>query len=151
MVQSGLVRCNTATLDGTCTDGEVFVETYDSLGYRCTSGYTFTNNTEYDATTYRTSATGTTFHGQINGASRDASGFGLTQSTRGYTWGEATSGPTCPSPSKGTFALWQRYDSATGWAYVTSSTIYRNASGMTNSPCWATVSSVSSTGGYYVD
>jgi hypothetical protein len=153
-IESGLIRCNNWSIDnGMCTDGHAFVETYNGSGYACTQGYTFTNNTGYDATTYRNSATSTTFTGHINGATRQVSGFGLADWTKAETWGEANGlNNSCPSPSKGTFYSWERYDAVSGWSYASSSTIHRVASAdMNNPPCWGTVSSVSSIGDFYVD
>ena len=74
--------------------GQVFVERYNGTSYFCTPGYSFTNGIQYDATTYRSS--GTTFTGHIDGASNSQGGFGLTDHTQGYAWGEATGGSTCP-------------------------------------------------------
>lgn len=148
MVQSGLVRCSSAWLDnGMCTDGHTFVETENGSTYLCDQGYTFTNNTQYDATTYRQS--GTTFYGHINGAEKTLSGFGSTDDIRAYAWGEATgSSYTCPAPSKGTFTDWKRYDSSVGaWSYVTSSSAHHNSN---MGYCWHP-STVSSTGDFYVD
>jgi hypothetical protein len=151
-IESGLVRCNGANIDGTCADGHAFVETVANGNYSCTQGYSITNNTGYDATTYRTGSTSTTFHGHVNGANGDVGGFGLTDWIKGETWGEATGGSACPAPSKGTFLSWERYDTSTGWHYVTSSSIHRIVQGtMSGTPCWATVSTVSSTGDYVVD
>ena len=150
-IESGLVRCNGAAIDGTCPDGQVFVERYNGSSYYCTPGYSFDNNTQYDATTYRTGATSTTFTGHINGAQMSQAGFGLSDSVRGYAWGEATGASTCPSPSKGTFTNWKRYDTSAGWSYVTSSTTHRYASGQSGAPCWDTISSPASDGGFYVD
>lgn len=143
MVQSGVVRCNGINLASpACPGGTAFVETAVGSTYTCTAGHTFTNNTEYDATTYRTSSSGTTFHGHVNGADGDLGGMGLSHDIRAYAWGEATgTTSTCPSPSKGTFTLWKRYDTSSGWAFVTSSSEHNNNVGM-SSTCWPSISPV---------
>lgn len=151
-IESGLARCNNWTIDGTCTDGYSFVERYNGSSFYCTSGYSFTNNTAYDATTYRQSSTSTTFTGHVNGVTLTQSGFGLSDNVQGYAWGEATGGASCPSPSKGTFNIWERYDTSTGWHYVTSSTAFRHVDGtISGTPCWGTIAATSSDGGFYVD
>lgn len=154
-VESGIDRCNGINLDNntsSCPGGYAFVERYNGSNYYCDNGYAITNGIAYDATTYRTGVTSTTFHGHIDGAALDQGGFGLTDHIQGYTWGEATGGSnTCPSPAKGTFDSWERYDTATGWSLVTSSTTHRSGGGMSGAPCWATISAVDSTGGFYVD
>jgi hypothetical protein len=151
-VESGLLRCVNATLDGTCTSGKVFVERYNGSAYFCTPGYSFDNIYQYDATTYRISSTSTTFTGQINGATLSQSGFGVSDPIVGATWGEATSGTTtsCPSGLSGSFFLWEKYDTSTGWSYVTGSNVYRNAFNMSGSPCWDTITSTNSQGAYDV-
>lgn len=149
-IQSGLTRCNNATIDGTCPDGQTFVERYNGSSYYCTTGYSFTNNTQYDATTYRNSATSTTFTGHINGVTLTQAGFVLSDDTNAITWGEVTGGTTCPSPSRGTFYTWKKYDTSAGWTYVTGSSAYHNESGIPAAPCWA-ISATDSSGGYDVD
>lgn len=150
-LESGLVRCNNATIDGTCHNGYVFVERYDGSYYHCKQGYSFSNKYQYDATTYRKSPTSTTFHGHVNGASLDQGGFNLSYTTVARTWGEASGGSTCPAPSRGTFHIWKKYDTSGGWTYVTGSSRYRNHSGIPAAPCWATISATNSSGGYDVD
>lgn len=155
-IEAGIVRCNNAPgggLDsGACTDGHAFVERFDGANYFCNQGYTFTNNTAYDATTYRTGSTSTTFHGHVNGADLDQNGFGTSAATIGYAWAEATGiSSSCPSPSKGTFNIWKRYDTATGWHIVTNSSIHREHIGIPGAPCWPTVSGTNANGGFYVD
>lgn len=149
-IESGLVRCNGANIDGTCFDGHAFVERYNGTNYYCQQGYTFTNNTAYDATTYRQSSTSTTFTGHVNGASLTQAGFGLADEVRGIAWGEATGGTGCPSPSRGTFRSWKRYDTSSGWSLVTGSTVWTDHAGITGAPCWV-ASPVSATGEFDVD
>jgi hypothetical protein len=149
-LESGLVRCSSpATIDGSCPGGHTFVERWDGSNYRCVSGYSFTNGTEYDATTYRNS--GTQFLGSINGASNGQSGFGANDNIQGYAWGEASGGSTCPSPASGNFTTWQRYVFGVGWSDVTGSSIFRGVLGnMSGTPCWPTVSATDSSGGFGV-
>ncbi len=152
LVQSGVVRCKGIPLDSSaCPGGHAFVErAANASTYYCTAGYNFTKNTKYDATTYRTSATGSTFTGHINGASAQQSGMGVSDDIRAYAWGEATGNNySCPAPAKGTFALWKRYNTSSGWHYITNSSLHRVNSGMQGA-CWPTVSAVSS-GSFYVD
>lgn len=150
-LEAGLFRCSgTAELDGVCPGDHSFVERYNGSAYYCTTGYSFDNNTAYDATTYRTSSTSTTLTGHVNGASLDQAGFGLGDTTRAYAWGEATGGSSaCPAPSRGTFNVWQRYNTSNGWHYVTSNTVQRYYTGISG-PCW-TASATSSTGAFNVD
>lgn len=154
-VESGVLRCNGGTLDPTtsaCPGGYAYVERFNGTNFYCDSGYAITNGVAYDATTYRTGGSSTTFHGHIDGAAIDQAGFGLSDSVRGYAWGEATGGTKCPGASKGTFGSWERYDTSTGWHLVSASSLHRGVSGsMSGTPCWATISSVNSTGGFYVD
>lgn len=149
-LESGLVRCSyPATIDGSCPGGQTFVERWDGSNFFCVSGYSFTNGTAYDATTYRNS--GTQFLGSVNGASNGQSGFGANDDIQGYAWGEATGGSTCPSPAHGTFNTWQRYVFGVGWSYVTGSSIFRGGVGnMCGTPCWPTVSATDSSGGFDV-
>ena len=149
-VESGIVKCSGATIDGTCTSGHVFVERYNGSGYFCTPGYSFDPIYQYDATTYRTSSTSTTFTGHINGASLSQAGFGLSDNITGYAWGEATGGSACPSANSGSFLDWEKYDTSVGWTYVTSSTVYRYSSGMTGAPCWNTITSTGSKAAFNV-
>ena len=149
-VESGIVKCNQATIDGTCTSGHVFVERYNGSGYFCTPGYSFDPIYQYDATTYRISSTSTTFTGHINGASLSQSGFGLSDNITGYAWGEATGGSVCPSTNSGSFIDWEKYDTSVGWTYVTSSTVYRHWASMVGAPCWTTITSTGSKGNFDV-
>jgi hypothetical protein len=99
-MEAGLVRCHGGGLDnGKCPGVNTFVERFNGTTYICTSGFSFTDGTAYDATTYRSS--GTTFHGHINGAFDDQAGFGTSDHIQGYSWGEASGGSTCPSPAHG--------------------------------------------------
>lgn len=150
-VEAGLARCSGAAIDGSCANGHVFVETTNGIKYSCTQGYTFKNNVGYDATTYRTGSYSRTVRGHIDGATRSISGFGLKDWTKAETWGEATGGSRCPGPSKGTFHSWERYDTSTGWHYVTKSLIHRVRQGMAGAPCWRTVSRPTSIGDYHVN
>lgn len=151
-IESGLVRCDSGTsIDGTCPGGQVFVERYNGSSYFCTPGYSFNNNTQYDATTYRNSSSSTTFTGHINGSTLTQGGFGLSDNIRGYAWGEATGGSTCPSPSRGTFHVWQRYNTSSGWSYVDGSSVFRYDNGMNGAPCWGSISAADSSGGFDVD
>lgn len=149
-VESGIVRCNGASIDGTCPSGHVFVERYNGSAYYCTPGYSFDPIYQYDATTYRTSSTSTTFTGHINGASLSQSGFGLSDNITGYAWGEATGGSACPSSNSGSFVDWEKFDYSVGWTYVTSSTVYRYYYGMSGAPCWNTITSTGSKGNFDV-
>ena len=150
-VESGIVRCSGATIDGTCPSGQVFVERYNGSAYYCVPGYSFANKYQYDATTYRNGSTSTTFTGHINGASLTQGGFGLSDNIHGYSWGEATGGSTCPSSNFGSFYDWEKYDTSVGWTYVTNSHVYRYSSSMTGAPCWGTITSTDSMGGFDVD
>jgi len=150
-VEAGVVRCASASMDGgTCTDGHAFVEVFNGSKYTCTQGYTFTNNTAYDATTYRNSTTSTTFTGHINGASATQGGFGLNDTIRATAWGEAIGGTSCPAPSRGTFNVWQRYNAANGWHYVGGGSVKSAHYGISGAPCWA-ASTMSATGAFDVD
>ncbi len=151
MVEAGLVRCNGASIDGTCDSGYSFVERYNGSAYYCSPGLTFSNNTGYSASISRASSTSTTMNGAIHGASNSQTSFGTADTTTAYAWGEATGGSTCPSPSKGTFALWKRLNNAAGWSTIDGASLYRLNTGMSGAPCWDTVSGVSGTGGFYVD
>jgi hypothetical protein len=150
-VESGIVTCNGQSIDETCPSGHVFVERFDGTSYFCTPGYTFLSKYQYDATTYRTSSTSTTFSGQINGASLSQSGFGLSDYITGYAWGEATGGTFCPVSQDGSFIYWEKYDTSAGWTYITSSTVDHYSDGMAGAPCWSRISSTNSTGGFNVD
>jgi len=149
-VESGLVRCSGASIDGTCPSGQVFVERFNGSAYFCTPGYSFDNFYQYDATTYRNSSTSTTFTGHINGASLTQGGFGLSDNIHGWAWGEATGGTTCPSSISGSIVDWEKYDTSAGWTYVTSSDVYRYSSSMSGAPCWSTTTSTGSKGNFDV-
>lgn len=152
-VEAGVVRCSGMTIDKTCPRGKAFVERYDGANYYCRSGYAFDNNTEYDATTYRTGSQSTTFTAHINGQSISQGGFGLNDNIRALAWGEVTgTSTTCPTGfSKGTFKVWQRYDTSSGWHYITGSSKHNESVGMTGTPCWKNTSATSSIGAFNVD
>jgi hypothetical protein len=149
-IESGIVKCNGASIDGTCPSGYSFVERYNGSAYFCTPGFAFNPIYQYDATTYRTSSTSTTFTGHINGVYLSQSGFGLSDNIKGYAWGEATGGSACPSSNSGSFLDWEKYDTSVGWTYVTSSSVQRYSSGMSGAPCWNTITSTGSKGNFDV-
>jgi hypothetical protein len=151
-IEAGVLRCNNATFDGgMCNDGHAYVEAFNGSSYTCKQGYTFTNNTAYDATTYRTSTTSTTLYGHINGASATQGGFGLNDATHATSLGEVIGTNTsCPAPSRGTFKVWQRYNASNGWHYVGGGSVKSSHYGIYDAPCW-TASAVSATGGFDVD
>lgn len=151
-IQSGIVSCNGASLTGTCPSGHVFVERYNGISYFCTPGYSFSSNYQYDATTYRIASTSTTFTGQINGASLSQAGFGLSNEVIGLAWGEATGASLCPSSNSASFYTWQKFDTSSGWSYVTGGSIHQYASfGFGGAPCWGTITSPHSQGAFNVD
>lgn len=155
MIQAGLVRCDGVMLTGTCPGGQTFVERYNGSNYYCKPGSSFTNGTAYSSTTSRISSTSEKFSGVIAGSDMEQAGFGLSTNIRAYAWGEATSGATgnkaCPAPTKGTFSQWQRRIIPDGWDFVSGSKRYRHSSNMTNAPCWSTISTTDSDGGFHVD
>jgi hypothetical protein len=139
-------------LDGTCAGGHAYVEEFDHGSYSCQAGYSFTNDTYYDATTYRNSSSSTTFTGHIDGQTSTQGGFGLNDTIVGFAWAEATGGSTCPSIVKGSFLSWERYFTTSGWGYVDNSTFnpQNDYSGLIGDPCWDHVGSVNSTGDFVV-
>lgn len=150
-IEAGVVRCKSTSMDmGSCTDGHAFVETFNGSSYVCKQGYAFANNTAYDATTYRTSTTSTTFYGHINGASATQAGFGINDTIRARAWGEAVGGNECPAPSRGTFNIWKRYNASNGWHYVGGGSVTSAHNGLSGAPCWS-ASATSATGGFDVD
>jgi hypothetical protein len=151
-IQSGIVRCDGGPLGGSCPSGQVFVERYNGASYFCTPGYSFSNSYQYDATTFRNGPSSTTFTGQINGASLSQGGFGLSDEIRGLAWGEVAGTSTCPSSNSGSFFTWQKYDTSSGWSYVTGSDVHQYATfGFAGAPCWGTITSTSSQGAFDVD
>jgi hypothetical protein len=149
-VESGIVKCLGTSIDGTCPSGYAFVERFNGSAYFCTPGYSFDPIYQYDATTYRSSSTSTTFTGQINGASLSQSGFGLSDNITGYAWGEATGGSACPALNSGSFVDWEKFDYSVGWTYITTSTVYRRSSSMSGAPCWNTITSTGTKGNFDV-
>lgn len=84
------------------------------------------------------------------GASATQAGFGVNDTVRATTWGEAVGGDSCSAPSRGTFNVWQRYNAANGWHYVTGGSVVSAHYGISGAPCW-TASANSATGAFDVD
>lgn len=145
-LETGSVRCDGATIDGTCHSGYHFVETYANNVYTCFQHSSFNNG---DTSTFwvdRSSSQSGTFYAHIDGYTRESQG-GFTPGTnvRGIAWMErAGSGTGCSGwgPAHGTFHDWQSTFGTNNWQYSTGS-IY-NPTG-----CWA-VSTISSTGDFDV-
>lgn len=68
-VESGVVRCVSASIDGTCPSGNVFNERFNGSSYFCTPGGTFTNGSEIYVYNRRNSAGSDTFTTYGGGAS----------------------------------------------------------------------------------
>jgi hypothetical protein len=148
-LQAGLVRCNGILLTGSCDDGHTFIERFDGSSYYCISGNSFTNGTAYTALVYRTDTDSSTMTASISGALMQHGGFGLSQDTRAYAWGEATGGTNCPEPSSGTFLTWDRRIGTT-WASVNNSQVFHGGT-LSGAPCWGAVSASQADGGFEVD
>lgn len=145
-IETGVVGCNGANIDGTCTSGHGFSERYDGSAYYCAQGSTFTTGSATNALIERSSGT-TAMWGSTAGSYISQSGFGATDSIQSYAWAEATGASTCPSsPHSGAFTSWRKFINASGWSYVTSAPTYIYGQFAT-SPCW-TVGSLSSTGDF---
>ena len=145
-VETGVISCNNATIDGTCTSGHGFSERYDGSAYYCAQGSTFTTGSFNSAIVERSSGTAAMWGG-TDGAYISQTGFGATDTIYSYVWAEATGGSACPSsPHSVAFTIWKKFQNANGWSYVTSAPIYTYGQFPT-SPCW-TVGSLSSTGDF---
>lgn len=145
-VETGVIDCNSATIDGTCTSGHGFSERYDGSAYYCAQGSTFTTGSATNALIERSSGT-TAMWGATAGSYISQTGFGATDSIQSYAWAEATGGSACPSsPHSVAFTSWKKFINASGWSYVASAPTY-NFGQFPTSPCW-TVSSLSSTGDF---
>jgi hypothetical protein len=143
-VETGVVECTNLTIDGTCTSGHGFAETYQAGTYTCWQGDAFSHATAYAADIERYGAS--TVIGTILGTSASAYGYLDGHVIVTDAWGEVSGGSTCPSSAGGSFLSWQKLRSSTGWTYVT------GGSGTTKGlfgPCW-TLGSLSSTGDFSV-
>jgi len=145
-LETGVIGCNGATIDGTCTSGHGFSERYDGSAYYCAQGSTFPTGSTNPALIERTSGT-TAMWGATVGSYISQTGFGATDSIRSYVWAEATGGSACPSrPHSVGFTIWKKFINASGWSYVTSAPPYIYGQ-FPASPCW-TIGSLSSTGDF---
>ncbi len=145
-LETGVVGCNGATIDGTCTSGHGFSESFDGVNYHCGQGSTFPMGSATNALIERSSGT-TTMWGTTAGSYISQAGFGATDSIQSYAWAEATGGTTCPSrPHSVSFASWKQFTNASGWSYVTLAPTYFYGQ-FTASPCW-TIGSLSFTGDF---
>lgn len=152
-IESGVVRCNNITIDGTCPSGRGFVERHSPTGdYYCVPGDAFSNGSPYFTRSQRTSTTSTTVTGSILNASNSQGSFGLSDTVRAYAWGEVTSpqASQCPpsGSAEGHFFDWQRLNGST-WSTVTGSDVYHYANGISGAPCM-TVTATNPTGDFYV-
>lgn len=154
-VEAGLVRCDTATIDGSCHDGYTFAETYDStqpIGsqYQCVQGLDFDNDQWNWVYLLRESGTTGTIEGSINLATVYQGGFAQSADIYGKTWGEVTGGTACTTGSAtGQFRHWSRIIDGNS-AFVNSSSVFHHNNGLSAAPCWPTVSTVDSQGGFNV-
>lgn len=147
-VETGVVGCNGANIDGTCTSGYGFSERYDGSNYYCAQGSTFPTGSASNALIERSAGT-TTMWGSTVGSYISQTGFGATDSIQSYAWAEATGGSACPSrPHTAAFTSWKKFTNASGWSYVTSAPTYAYGQFPT-SPCW-TIGSLSTTGDFNV-
>jgi hypothetical protein len=146
-LETGVVGCNNANIDGTCSSGYAFSESFNGSNYSCAQGNAFTTGSANTALIERSSGT-TTVWGATDGSYASQSGFGATDSIPGIAWGEASSGSACPSsPHSVAFTSWRKFINASGWSYVTSAPTYHGHQDFPTSPCW-TIGSLSSTGDF---
>lgn len=150
MVQTGLVRCDGTSIDGTCEGGHRFAERFNGSSYFCNPGGSFDNGDLIYAYIDRNGASSTTMSGAIGSASNSQSGFGLNNNVRAYAWGESTSGgnATCPTGNaQGEFTLWDKYKNTSGWTTVSNASIFHGSDGVSG-PCW-TIGVQQSDGGFH--
>ena len=133
MVETGLVRCTGATIDGTCTGGHGFAERYTGVSLYCNQGNSFTNGTRYNPGISRDSST--SFSGAVLGVSIAQGGFPTSDSIHAYAWGEATGGSSCPtSGNSGSFRDWQRFITGSGWAIISAPPVFHGGT-LPGAPC----------------
>jgi len=133
MVETGLVRCNAATIDGTCRTGHAFAERYNGAAFYCNEGNTFANGTTFNPIVSRDS--GSSVSGAISGASIAQGGFPTGDAIKAYAWGEATGGASCPPGStNGAFRGWQVL--VGGWAVVGGQSVFHGGT-LSGAPCFS--------------
>lgn len=148
-LESGLVRCDNETIDGTCPGGRTFIERFNGSSYYCTPGGDFNNDTSYFTRNAYADGSGNRV-AYIQNVSLGQSGFYQSSPRRTYAWGEVTGGANCPTSASATgiFYYWRRNING-NWGYVNSSSRYSFSTGISAAPCW-TVSGVDSLGGLSV-
>lgn len=144
-IEVGLVRCDNASIDGTCPGGRAFAERYNGNSYFCNPGADFNNDILYFGEVERSSGSDISPTGTIWGTSITQTGFYTTDTTKAYAWGEVTGGGNCPTGNaRGYFDGWERLLIGNGgWDYVNNSEIYHYATGISSAPCWGVSGTVS--------
>ncbi|MDQ6523055.1 hypothetical protein RB608_05560 [Nocardioides sp. LHD-245] len=143
-VEAGQLRCDGATIDGTCHNDHLVIERFTGSSYYCVQGVTFNNGQGMISTIQRyPNLSSTTMRGTVAGADLDQSGFTLGVKTVATAWGEATN--SCPTGAAvGIFDYWDKLGAGGAWK-VAKSGVFRNAS-----DCWPTISTPATDGGFYV-
>ena len=117
-VEAGQLRCNGATIDGTCLNDHLFIERYTGSNYYCVQGVTFNNGQGMVSTIRRyPGLSSTSMKGMVAGAELTQSGFLIGASTVATAWGESTGG--CPTgAARGRFRNWKKLGSGGLWKDV---------------------------------
>ena len=133
-VEAGLVRCQNASIDGTCNNVR-FVERWTGPGgvagqdYVCFPHGGFVNGTYYGFSVYRDSSTSNKFHAYLNGVAQEGAA-GFANDAVGVAWGEHThgGGSTCSGwHGNGYFYSLQKFNYGSGWAHT---------EGVVDTTCW---------------
>lgn len=145
----GLLRCQGATVDGTCQSGVKFVERWYNGSFFCYPHGGFANGTEITVSLNRSGVQTDTFIPYINGVGYNTQGGFSTGATavQAFAFGERTPGSSCNGTwgngLRMRFRNWQRLTN--DYAYV-SGDLHTNPA---NNTCW-NVSNATSTGDFNV-
>lgn len=150
-LETGLVRCNGTSIDGTCNN-VIFVETWRGPGniagtnYKCYVHGSFYNTSFYRFELLRESASSDIFDVYLFASMTHAGSLGSMDPAHNlqiWAWGEHTPHSNCDgySPAVGHFKDWQKFFYGSGWSYL---------SGTVSQQCSWLVSSISSTGDFSV-
>lgn len=136
-VETGVVKCNSSSIDGTCTSDHSFSERFDGQSYFCAQGNSFLLDQAQTAFVQRSA-----------GSYMSQSGFASGHQLQAFAWAEATGGSWCPTDSPvGHFAEWKKFSAASGWSYVSVGLLVSNSVGIVDAPCWS-ISTLSASGDF---
>lgn len=142
-VESGVVRCNGTSVDGSCDDVK-FVETGSNGAFSCYPHGSFTNSFFHTFKVMRQTGDSPYFFAYIDGTLEEGQGgFSTSNPVELWSWGERTgSGTGCTGwGGSGAFQDWQKLVYGNPWTDI---------SGAISTTCW-TVSGIDINKEWHVD